>query len=227
MPRGPRRNSRAWGGLQEELQALKKSLAEKEEAFLALCRELSALRRKAARQLQEGLQQELQGLALQKARFVVQLREAEPGPSGADRVEFLFSANPGEPPKALSKVASGGELSRLMLAIKVCSRRSGVPVLVFDELDVGIGGKVANTVARKLRELSAWHQVLCITHLPQIAAVADTHLVVSKELSPQAEVEVVVREVRGAQRQEELARMLSGRLTPAALRHAKELMSRL
>jgi len=114
-----------------------------------------------------------------------------------------------------------------MLAIKVCSRRSGVPVLVFDELDVGIGGKVANTVARKLRELSAWHQVLCITHLPQIAAVADTHLVVSKELSPQAEVEVVVREVRGAQRQEELARMLSGRLTPAALRHAKELMSRL
>jgi DNA repair protein RecN (Recombination protein N) len=146
--------------------------------------------------------------------------------SGIDRIEFLFSANAGEPLKPLAKVASGGELSRVMLALKsILADVDRVPVLIFDEVDAGIGGKTAETVGRKLRKISERHQLLCITHLPQIASLADHHLRIEK-VQKDARVHVAVHELSGAERKEEIARMLSGTVTEISRRHAEELLER-
>ena len=161
-------------------------------------------------------------------------------PSGLDDVEFLFSANPGEPPRPLVKIASGGELSRIMLGLKCLeierpdteqakvSGESGDAdrsprTLIFDEVDAGIGGVTAQHVGARLNSLAGNYQVLCITHLPQIAARADTHLRVEKELS-QKDVKVRVVELSGEKRREELARMLGGRITDRSLQHAEEML---
>jgi len=143
-------------------------------------------------------------------------------------VEFLISANPGEPPKPLARVASGGEASRTMLALKVAATECDpVKTLVFDEIDAGIGGRTANTVGEKLHSISRGRQVLCVTHLPQIARFADHHLKVEKgEDSSGAERTVVsVRALEGDERVAELARMLGGsEESEAAVRHARELL---
>jgi len=147
-----------------------------------------------------------------------------PARDGIDYLEFEFSANPGEPPKPLSKVASGGELSRLMLCLKVIlAEVDKVPVLIFDEVDAGIGGITAQKVAQRLKKLSRHRQVICITHLPQIASAADHHIKVEK-IQKKDRVSVVVKALSEEERQEEIARMLSGKITDASLRHAKELI---
>ena len=163
---------------------------------------------------------------MEKGRFTVEVRPSPLTSSGMDAVEFLFSADGGEPPRPLNKTASGGELSRVMLAIKeTLAEVDGIPVLIFDEVDAGIGGKTAEHVGMRLKNLSRRHQVICITHLPQIAAMADHHVVIEK-LQKKTGVCVRVREAVSKEREEEIARMLSGTITEISLRHARELIGR-
>jgi DNA repair protein RecN (Recombination protein N) len=201
---------------------------------------LSRARRAAAQALEREVERELVGLAM-RARFAIDFRtrpsagsglwvegeEVAVDETGYDVVEFLLSANPGEPLAPLASVASGGELSRVMLALEVVLRKDAeARVLVFDEVDTGIGGAVAEAVGRKLAALSRHHQVICVTHLPQIAAHADRHVLVRKRAARgRAEVEVETLDDEG--RVQELARMLAGeKITPAALRHAAEMRAR-
>jgi len=202
---------------------------------------LSRARSAAARILEREIEKELAGLAMTKSRFAIDIRRRVAAGSGLragdddvavdgtgyDVVEFLLAANPGEPPGPLSEVASGGELSRVMLAFEVVLRREAEPrSLVFDEVDAGIGGAVAEAVGRRLKALSRQHQVICVTHLPQIASYADRHVRVGKrQARGRTEVEVDVLDDDG--KVEELARMLAGEtVTPAALRHAAEMRAR-
>src|SRR5438445_219692 len=168
----------------------------------------------------------LRALGMDRAVFAVVLeRVPEPGPRGADRVELRISTNPGEEPKALARVASGGELSRTMLALKsVLARADRVPVLVFDEVDAGIGGRVASVVAQTLSTAAAGRQVLCVTHLPPIAALADHHVQVTKTVRG-GRTRVAVAALTGDARVEAVARMLGGATTTAAaLQHARDLL---
>ena len=194
------------------------------EAMAALLRRA---REDAAARLQEGVRRELDGLRLEGARFTLELRpRPEIGPDGAEYAEMMFSANPGEPLAPLARVASGGELARLMLAIKtVTAAADRLPTLVFDEVDAGIGGEAAIQVGLRLKALGARHQVLVVTHLAQIASFADHHLVVEKGPGPDGRNVVAVRELRTLEeRAAELARMMSGGTTPKALARARELL---
>jgi DNA repair protein RecN (Recombination protein N) len=192
--------------------------------YEAAARSLSAERRKAAAKLAASVQAEIHSLAMDKAVFRVEIKEAPWSASGLDHVEFLVSANAGEEPRAIDKVASGGELSRIALALKTCvigvDRRR---TLVFDEVDAGIGGAVADSVGRRLRALAGRDQVLCVTHLAQIAGYADSHYSVEKR-ECDGRTGTVVFELDGEARTREIGRMLSGRLTPEALRHAEQLL---
>jgi DNA repair protein RecN (Recombination protein N) len=204
--------------------ALDAELRGKREGLEALAAGLSVKRQGAAKDLEAATKSVLKGLALEKADFRIDMRKVPVNPSGMDSLEFFFSANRGEALKPLGKVASGGELSRIMLAIKSALRDADdKPVLIFDEVDAGIGGRTAHNVARRLKELSRGRQVLCITHLPQIASLADSHLLIEKG-SKRDSVYVTVREVSGQERQREIARMLSGKVTETSLRHAREIM---
>ena len=188
---------------------------------------LTAAREAAASRLDEGVMRELDGLRLEGARFETALRRREEiGPEGAEIVEMMFSANPGEPLAPLARVASGGELARLMLAIKtVTAAADRMPTLVFDEVDAGIGGEAAIQVGVRLRALGARHQVLVVTHLAQIASFADHHLVVEKIPGADGRNVVTVRELRTVdERAAELARMMSGGVTAKALARARELL---
>ncbi|MDQ6719674.1 MAG: DNA repair protein RecN [Candidatus Dormibacteraeota bacterium] len=181
----------------------------------------------AARRMQNAVAAELTGLRLEGARFEIELRaRSEIGPDGAEAAEMMFSANPGEPIAALARVASGGELARLMLAIKtVGADADRLPTLVFDEVDAGIGGEAAIQVGLRLKALGARHQVLVVTHLAQIASFADHHLVVEKTPGVDGRNVVTVRELSSdAERAQELARMMSGGITPKALARARELL---
>jgi DNA repair protein RecN (Recombination protein N) len=193
----------------------------------AAAKRLTEARIGAARRMEGAVATELQGLRLEGARFSVDLRaRPEIGPAGAEGVEMMFSANPGEPPAPLARVASGGELARLMLAIKtVGADADRVPTLVFDEVDAGIGGEAAIQVGVRLKALGARHQVLVVTHLAQIASFADHHLVVEKSPGPDGRNLVTVRELSTDEdRARELARMMSGGVTPKAMARASELM---
>jgi DNA repair protein RecN (Recombination protein N) len=188
---------------------------------------LTKARAAAARRMQAAVRAELEGLRLEGARFEIQLREhSEIGPSGAEVGEMMFSANPGEPLAPLARVASGGELARVMLAIKTVNAASDrVPTLVFDEVDAGIGGEAAIQVGLRLKALGARHQVLVVTHLAQIASFADHHLVVEKSAGSDGRNVVSVRELADdEQRARELARMMSGGVTPKAIARAHELL---
>lgn len=190
-----------------------------------LAKRLGALRRDAARRLGQAIEAELRQLAMPKARFEVAVEPAEPGPAGTDRVSFLFSANPGEPPRPLSKVASGGELSRTMLACRtVLAEADPVPVLVFDEPDAGLGGRAAQAVAERLARIGRSRQVLVVTHLPQVASMADFHLSVRKYEDDRT-TRIEVKPLSSDERIRELARMLGGaHVTESAERHASELL---
>lgn len=196
------------------------------EQCLAKAQEMSSRRRASARELSASVESELADLGMDKAQFEVTLRQAEMGPSGTDRAEFLISTNPGEPLKPLARIASGGEMARIMLAIKtVLARVDSVSTLIFDEVDAGIGGLTANAVAERLSRVADHRQVLCITHLPQIACRADNHFMVQKSVEG-GRVYVAVEELDEEGRCLELARMLGGDPTDmAVLTHARSLLS--
>jgi DNA repair protein RecN (Recombination protein N) len=226
--------------VQEELQLLdncEERAAEltvqlKEEALLlhTLAEQLSKKRIEAAKRMTTLVGAELVVLKMEQAFFQVKVSSDEladePGPVGRNRVEFLFSGNPGEPPRPLGRVASGGELSRIMLALKtVLAEMDQVPVLVFDEIDSGVGGAVAAAMGTRLRKLGAFHQVFCITHLPQVASLAEHHLLVEKGLESQR-ISTSVKGLKGLGREEEIARMLGGLTITKKLREtAAELIA--
>jgi DNA repair protein RecN (Recombination protein N) len=190
----------------------------------ALSEQLSARRRAGAAQFAAQVLQHLQELAMERAQFIVNCTPKPMDSTGIDAVEFLFSANPGEPPRPLHKIASGGELSRLMLALKtVLATASPVPTLVFDEIDVGLGGRTAHYIGEKLAQLSQHFQIICVTHLPQIASRAHHHLLIEKVAEGET-THVVVTPLAGEQRVREIARMLTGEPTETALQHARELL---
>lgn len=202
--------------LQDDIGLLDRELDQAADA-------LSTIRRETAQALAQQITDALRGLALDRAQIVIEVTPAPLSRSGADAVQFLFSANPTEPVRPLNRVASGGELSRVMLAIKTAAARaSAVPTLVFDEVDAGIGGETAHAVANRLRQLADNRQVICITHLPQLAAPADSHVAIEKVDEPDGRTVTRVRQLDRDGRVAELARMLGG--GPAALAHAASLL---
>jgi DNA repair protein RecN (Recombination protein N) len=208
---------------------LEQDLARASVAYQERAAALTSARKAAADKLAKQVEAELDSLALESAVFRIQVLEANWSENGADRVEFLISANAGEEPRALEKVASGGELSRIALALKTSlgNRESASGVrrtLVFDEIDTGIGGGVAEAVGRKLKKLSSANQVLCVTHLAQVAGFADHHYSVEKrEVKGRTVAEI--EELTGDERTREIGRMLSGqKVTPEALKHAEQLI---
>ncbi len=218
-------------GADASIDALAAERRKRAEALTERAAALSKGRAKSARKLAKAVETALAALAMPGARFEVALDRADPpeglpcGPSGSERAEFRFSANAGEPTRPLRWVASGGELSRVFLAVRNALRRSGGGmVLVFDEVDAGIGGRVAERVGRSLAELSKHHQVLCITHLPQIAALGEVHFRVHKR-DRKGQTEAFVERIEGDERVEEIARMAGGEsVTDATRRHAAELL---
>ncbi|WP_457089798.1 DNA repair protein RecN [Microvirga sp. P5_D2] len=200
---------------EEQLIGLEKTLKEADQAYLAAAQKLSAGRKKAAQALNSAVQAELPPLKLERAKFITEINtdEASRDPAGFERVEFWAQTNPGTRPGPLMKVASGGELSRFMLALKVVLADKGsAPTLVFDEIDTGVGGAVADAIGQRLARLSRRVQVMAVTHAPQVAARAQTHFLIAKEGVRGAEDRVATRVVplEAAPRREEIARMLAG-----------------
>lgn len=212
-------------GRDAELERLAAEIAAAQTQLRKAGDALHKMRAKAAPKLAESIRRNLRDLGFRQAEFEPRLtRTDEPRANGYDSVELLFSANPGEPLKPLRHVASSGEISRLMLAIKSSlAAQDAIPLLVFDEIDANVGGEVANAVGTKIRALAAKHQVLCITHLPQVAAAANNHFLVTKEVERGRTYSRLV-EVKGKARREEIARMLGGQ-TESALRHADALLA--
>jgi DNA repair protein RecN (Recombination protein N) len=210
--------------LDEETAGLEERLAEGERRLGMIAAALRSGREDAAERLSDKVQENLGDLNLEKTTFRAELIPTEPGPSGTERVEFMIQPNPGEPELPVRRYASGGELSRIMLAIRLAQERvEPGATYVFDEIDAGIGGETATAVGTKLRELGDRNQVLTITHLPQIASEAGTHVVVEKEEAGGRTITRIER-IEGEERRRELARMLSGRIDEASLAHASELL---
>jgi len=215
-------------GGEEVTTELGRELESARSQYRSLAAELSAARRQAAGALEKRVRPELAALALERARLEVRLGPGPEGPSGADQAELQFGANPGEGVRPLAQVASGGELSRLSLAIKGLAQAAGsARTLVFDEIDAGIGGAVAEALGRRLRALSARHQILCVTHLAPVAAFADQHFRVHKQVAG-GRTAALVERLEGDRRVEELARMVSGAdITEEAIEHARALLQAL
>jgi DNA repair protein RecN (Recombination protein N) len=208
----------------EKIDVWEEELGRKQAELFSIASSLSGKREKTAGRIEELVTRELKELAFGKSEFVIDVAPDTISASGVDKVEFLFSANPGEPPRPLAKIASGGELSRVMLALKsILADFDSIPVLIFDEVDAGIGGKTAVSVGKKLRAIADKRQVLCATHLPQIASQGDFHLKIEKAQRGER-VSVEVKELTGENRIAEIARMLSGKVTQVSLKHAQELI---
>ncbi|PYT32219.1 MAG: DNA repair protein RecN [Acidobacteria bacterium] len=213
----------------ERVVALRRDQSKLAERYQALARKLTDRRTEAARKLEKHVERELAALAMERARFKIVIQPATLSESGLDSVEFLISPNLGEEPRPLDKVASGGEISRIALALKTClsapTRRGGpLRTMVFDEVDAGIGGGVAEGVGRRLKKLAAASQVLCVTHLAQIACFADHHYLVQKR-GLKGRTIATVEELDGIARTREIGRMLSGeKITSEALKHAERLI---
>ncbi len=220
----------------EEIDRLKKEIQSIKAVLTSRAQELTKKRNAAARELEKKVESELGHLGMKKTAFTIKINR-EPGddtldgnklgPRGADRIEFLISPNPGEEPKPLAKIASGGELSRIMLALKaILIEGDSIPTLVFDEVDAGIGGAVAEEVGKKLKRVAARRQVFCITHLPQIASMATSHYGVAKSVKKER-TSTEVRLLEKKDRIDEIARMLGGKtITEATLRNAEEMIER-
>ncbi len=222
---------------EERKEELKKILARQREDYLISAREIHDKRAKAARRFEKEVETNLKAVALEKARFEVRIdalnaADLQSGNNkrltakGFDQIEFYFSANIGESVKPLAKVASGGEASRLMLILKTTAKAGDAEKsVVFDEIDVGIGGRVAEAVGLKLKELARTQQVLCVTHQAQIASLADQHFLVEKETVGR-KTRISVRDLNEKEKVEEIARMLTGaQITDTARQHAKEMLT--
>ncbi len=232
----------------QSLEALEAAYKAEQAALVDACAQLTQQRQKAAKTLEKRLVEQLKPLAMDRVQFQVVLTPVKPGATGADQVAFHFSPNPGEPLQPLVEIASGGEMSRFLLALKVCvSQIDGVETMVFDEVDVGVSGRVAQAIAEKLYHLSRQHQVLCVTHQPIVAAMADTHFRVGKQVIDQAPalgkkgkkssqsssaatgeaVRTVVRVVPLTEddRREELAQLAGGQSDQDAIAFAESLLS--
>lgn len=210
--------------IEERTQNLQQEIVQARQDTWAVGRKLSESRQAVAQELEKRVATELAQLKMEKSRFHVAVttaaQEEQAGPNGLDQIEFTFCANPGESLHPLLRVASGGELSRLMLAMKtVLASVDQVPVLIFDEVDAGVGGNVAATMGQRLKALGQTHQVMCITHLPQIAAPALNHYLVKKESVNQRTVAMVTR-LHDEEREEEIARMLGGATITQTVRKA-------
>jgi DNA repair protein RecN (Recombination protein N) len=226
---------------EEEIPGLEREFEETRRSAWEIAGTLSLKRHHTAKQFKKDIEKEIKALGMPDTIFEVRFLESEQQEDeppflvggqrltqrGMDQVEFYFSPNPGEPAKPLAKIASGGELSRVMLAIKSSVFTQGdIPTLLFDEVDAGIGGSVAEIVGRKLRQVAERQQVICVTHLPQIAALGSSHYVVRKEVS-NARTFVSVRKLNDRERVAELARMLGGiKITEKTRRHAEEMLRR-
>ncbi len=218
--------------MDEDIKAVEKDLQLARAAAEDMAKRLSSERAKAAKALKRNIEKELDGLGIKAAKFEARVEKDADNEgnmrlseNGADRVAFLISTNPGEPLLPLERVASGGELSRIMLAMKGLIAGGGVETLVFDEIDAGVGGSVAQVVGLKLKETSLKNQVICITHLPQIAAFADRHFCVLKRTTRQGRTVTDVTELRGEGRIEHLCLMLGGmKVTDAIRKGATELV---
>ncbi|WP_133717656.1 DNA repair protein RecN [Methylocaldum gracile] len=213
----------------ERIEALESDLRQVLTDYGKVADMLSQRRRTAASRLQSRISEMIQELGMPQGQFLVDVgaeNAKEPTPFGLDQAEFLVSANPGLPPRPLAKVASGGELSRISLAIQVAATDSKtVPSLIFDEVDTGIGGRVAEIVGQKLRALGQGRQVFCVTHLPQVAAQGHYHLLVEK-VSTDGVTLSTVRKLSREERKQEIARMLGGiRVTQQTLAHAEEMLN--
>ncbi len=210
---------------EERLSQLEDSLSTLRAEVENLARRLSLERKRVASELKRSVEKELSSLGMRRTTFEVHLEEQPLSTKGIDRVEFLISPNIGEAVRPLAKIASGGELSRIMLAMKrILARVGGSQVLIFDEVDSGIGGAMAEVVGRKLKELSKIHQVICVTHLPQIACFADQHHSVRKEVRGGRTVTVVNR-LEKEEVVDEIARMLGGvKITEKTRAHAREMI---
>ncbi len=209
----------------EAVEELAAQVQQAETAFLDKARALSSQRQQTAERLNQQVNEQLQQLGMPASRFVANLRTKPAASSGLEEIEFLISTNPGNPPKALHKIASGGELSRISLAIQVVTAKtSATPVLAFDEVDVGIGGAIAEVVGRLLRELGDHSQVLCVTHQPQVASRGHHHLYVSKHSGDDLS-HSRIHSLDQSQRIKEIARMLGGiDITQRSLDHAEEML---
>jgi len=222
------------GGLEEagsRLDSLEADITAARETYDRLAQQLTAGRTEASRRLAAAVEEKMQELGMAGGRFAVRLiplDEARPAPGGRERVVFEVSANPGQPLRPLAKVASGGELARISLAIQVIAAgRAAIPTLIFDEVDVGVGGAVAEMVGRRLRELAekSDRQVLCVTHQPQVAAQGHHHLRISKVTGKNA-TRTEVTPLDTSARSEEIARMLGGmQITEQTLKHAREMLT--
>jgi DNA repair protein RecN (Recombination protein N) len=228
----------------QSLEVLEKNYQQRQAELVQTCGQLTQLRRIAAQQLEALLIQELKPLAMDKVQFQVELAPITATAYGADRIVFVFSPNPGEPMQPLTAIASGGEMSRFLLALKACfSQVDSVGTMVFDEIDVGVSGRVSGAIAEKLHQLSLRHQVLCVTHQPIVAAMADAHFHVDKQVIDQPvaapvakrgrskaaaeEVRTVVRvrQLDETQRREELAQIAGGKSDQEAIAFAESLLT--
>jgi DNA repair protein RecN (Recombination protein N) len=210
----------------ETIQQSEKQLRKMEEQLNVLAGELSSIREENAHKLSEAIMNELRVLHMEKAKFIVKFETMEQfDANGKDDVAFYISTNVGEPPKSLPKIASGGELSRIMLALKtIFSSSTGITSIIFDEVDTGVSGRVAQAIAEKISDISANSQVLCISHLPQVAAMADQHYYIKKQVEDDRTF-TTVSEIKAEERIEEVSRMMSGaEITDLTLQHASELI---
>ncbi|MEW6600209.1 MAG: DNA repair protein RecN [Nitrospirota bacterium] len=219
----------------ERLESLMTELAAAKSRLTLIANDLSAGRTSVAKRIEPKVVAELAELSMPGTKFSVRISR-EPGDDtddgfrathrGVDRIEFLISPNVGEELKPVSKIASGGELSRIMLALKgIMAKGDNIPVLIFDEIDAGIGGRAAEKVGLKLSSLASRHQIISITHLPQIASYAGTHLKIEKKIKDRRTL-VEISRIDKDERTEELARMLSGETSAASLKHAKEMLKK-
>ena len=211
-------------GRGEELERLAKALEAAREAVEAAGVSLSQLRKKAAPRLAKEVSRHLTDLGFLQAKFTVDLSSlAQPGAQGLEEAEFMFAPNPGEPPRPLRVIASSGEMSRVMLAVKsALAKEDNIPLLVFDEIDANVGGEIAAAVGRKMAELGSSHQIISITHMPQVAALASCHYVVTKTVKKDRTFSGL-RRVEGDERVDEITRMLGGKAASARA-HAQTLL---
>jgi DNA repair protein RecN (Recombination protein N) len=225
--------------LENELKECRKRLEQVTESLLKEADTLSKERKKTASEMEKAVELELNLLEMAGTRFQVKFIDDVAasgndksvllnmiGPEGYDRAEFMISTNVGEDLKPLSKIASGGELSRIMLAMKtILARKTSVETIIFDEVDAGIAGATAEKVGEKINELSQYHQIICITHLPQIASKGKNHFLVKKGIK-EGRTQTLISELNNDERIHEIARLMGGRkVTDQAIAHAKEILS--